>query len=165
MARSQTVTVRTGGSGIDTSDFRAVAKALRQAQPELARELRKSLRKAGEIVAVEARSLAEKDSKSIPPTIKVRVASATVSVVAGGKDAPVAGLFELGNTGGSKSASASRKGVFRHPVFGNRDVWVNQPMHRFLAPAAASRAMQVERAVLGALDQATRTIVFGGEHA
>lgn len=71
----------------------------------------------------------------------------------------IAGLFELGNTGGSKSASASESGRFRHPVFGS-DKWVDQPMHPFLAPAAEKNAAVIEERVVGALDEATRIIVF-----
>ncbi len=163
MAR-QTVTVLTGGTGIDTSDFRAAAKALRHADRGLAKDLREELRKAGMIVADEAKALVAPYSKSIGPTIKVRVASTTVAVVAGGAEAPLAGLFELGNTGNRrKSAAASQRGVFRHPVFGNRGVWVDQRMHRYLAPAAKSQQPRVEERVVAALDKATRIIVFDRE--
>lgn len=160
MARS--VTVRTGGSGIDARDFHDVARALHKAAPATSRALKRRLRKAGEIVAVEARAIASEHSQSIPPTIKVRTRAAAVEVIAGGPDAPVASLFELGNTRDAKSASASRKGSFRHPVYGNREVWVEQPMHRYLAPAAAAHMVEVEREVVGALEEATQIIAFGG---
>ena len=161
MARNQTVTVRTGGSGIDTRDFRNVVKVLRKASPQSARELRKNLRSAGVIVAAKAKEIAGEHSEKIPPTIKVRVSSTTVAVVAGGKDAPTAGLFELGNTGGSKSAAASRRGEFRHPVFGHREVWVKQEMHPFLAPAAESTAPEFTAKVEETLDGLAKLIVFG----
>jgi hypothetical protein len=159
---ARTVTVRTGGIGIDTSDFRAVARALRTAQPKLALDLRRQLRAAGQIVADDAKQEIAKVSSRIPPTIKVRTSATTVSVVAGGEGVPIGGLFELGNHGGRKSAAASRSGRFRHPVYGNRQKWVNQPMHPFLAPAAQRKALELDAAVTRALDAATRTIVFGG---
>jgi hypothetical protein len=161
----QTVTVRTGGAGIDTRDFKDVVKVLRKAQPEAHKQLRRRLRKAGEIVAVAARELASEHSEKIPPTVKVRTAGATVAVIAGGKDAAIAPLFELGNTGGSKSAAAARRDKFRHPVYGNRQVWVDQDMHPFIAPAAAAHMLAVERDVVGALDDAARLITFGERHA
>ena len=162
MAKRQTVTVR-GVGGTDARDFRAVAKALRMAAPQAARELKKDLRAAGMIVANRAKEIAAEHSQKIPPTIKVRVASTTVAVVAGGKDAPQAGLFELGNTGGSKSAAASRRGEFRHPVFGNREVWVKQEMHPFLTPAAAEVGPEFEAEFEKTLNEVTRTIVFAGK--
>lgn len=158
-------TVLTGGTGIDVRDFHDVARALRRAAPESSRQLRRKLRDAGELVAVEARAIAEKHSKKIPPTIKVRTLGATVEIVAGGEGIDIAGLFELGNTGGARRALASSGGSFRHPVFGNRDVWVTQPMHPYLTPAAVANARRLEETVVAALDDAARIIEFEGRHA
>lgn len=127
--------------------------------PEVNRQMRRRLREGGLVVAAEAKAIAAQSSRSIPPTIKVRTARATVAVIAGGQDAPVAGLFELGNTGGRKSAAASRSGKFRHPVFGNPDVWVEQDMHRFLGPAAVASSPVVDRLVGEALDLVTKIVV------
>jgi hypothetical protein len=158
---NRTVTARRTGVGVDTTDFRLVAKALRRAAPDLAKGLRADLRVAGLEVAAKAKAIAEENSEKIAGTIKVRVASTTVAVVAGGEGVPEAALFELGNTGGRRSAAASGRGTFRHPVFGNRDVWVNQDMHPFLAPAAASEMPRFEANVSRTLDRVTRTIVEG----
>lgn len=157
---NRTVTVR-GAGGIDTRDFKNVAKALRRAQPELANGLRRDLRVGGLLVAAKAKTIADEHSTTISKTIKVRTSGATVVVTAGGADAPVAAPFELGNTGGRKSASAGRGGTFRHPVYGNRDVWVTQEMHPFLAPAALSEAPKVDAQIGRTLDRVTRTIVEG----
>jgi hypothetical protein len=151
MARAEMVPG--GGFGIDTSDFRAVAKALRAAAPQTAKALRKNLRTAGLGVAAEARKKAGEHSKSIPPTVKVRVASTTVSIVAGGQNAPLAALYEIGNKG-------RNPGDFRHPVFGNRNVWVTQKGYPFLRPAALAARAELEVAVVAALDEAVRIIQF-----
>lgn len=153
---ANTVIVKSGGIGIDTTDFRVVAKALRLAGGQTAKNLRRGLRAAGEIVATEARAISSANSKKIPPTIKVRVTSTTVSVVAGGNGVPEAGLFEMGNAGRSAS------GTFRHPVFGDKEVWVDQPMHPFLKPAAANKENELETAVVAVLDDAVKTITFSG---
>ena len=71
----------------------------------------------------------------------------------------IAGLFEMGNKGG-KSAAAIERGVFRHPVFGNKDKWVNQSMHPFLVPAGKKNEAEVLALVLEALDEVTRVIVL-----
>ena len=72
----------------------------------------------------------------------------------------IAGLFELGNHGNIKSASAASSGRFRHPVYGNRDRWVNQDMHPFLAPAVKKNEALIQREVTAALNDALR--VLGG---
>jgi hypothetical protein len=147
------VTERGGGVGIDASAFKVLAKNLRKADRLAYRNMHTGLRAAGELVATEARAIAARDSTSIPPTIKVRVAGSTVSVQAGSASVKIAPLFELGNTGGSKSASAAEKRTFRHPVF-NRDVWVSQPMHPFLRPAELTVMPKVRRAVTATLTEA-----------
>lgn len=148
MARTQTVTIRQPGVGMDTTDFAKFAKALRRAAPKLTRELRGNLRKAGEVVANEARVKAANASVTIPPTIKVRVSGATVAVVAGGAGVPLAGLMEVGNKGSRMSG-----GTFRHPVFGN-DVWVTQPTHPYLFPALDENIEAAMVLVTEALDLA-----------
>ena len=135
------------GIGLDTSDLRRLAKDLRAAKSPLLKGMRQGLRAAGEIVAADARVRAEEASKTIPPSIKVRVASTTVAVVAGGPGVPLAGLMEIGNKKSAKGAT-----TFRHPVFGNRTRWVDQPMHPYLAPAGRAHEAEVERAVADVID-------------
>jgi hypothetical protein len=134
MARS--VIESTPGFGVDTRDLTDLAVAMRRASVVTAREWRLGMRGVGEIIAVEARHRASEHSKSIPPTIKVRAARGTVEVRAGSNDAPLARLFELGNSGGKSSIQApSRGGRFKHPVFGDMANWVFQDMHPFLYAA------------------------------
>jgi hypothetical protein len=164
---ARTVTVKAGRKTgynekwtVDARDFKNLAKALRQANKKLLVDTQRELRAVGEIVATEARAIAAKDSQKIPPTVKVRVRGVGVSVVAGGsEETAIAGLFELGNTGSKKkSEAASRRGVFRHPVFGNRQVWVNQDMHPYLAPALKKNRNVVQERAIRILDKAAKTI-------
>ncbi|MCU1494810.1 MAG: hypothetical protein JWO62_2574 [Acidimicrobiaceae bacterium] len=150
MAKTQQVSIKTGGIGLDTTDFARFAKALRKSQPELAKGLQVKLRAAGMIVAAEAAVLAGSASVTIPPSIKVRVSGATISVVAGGNGIPLAGLMEIGNKGASQAGAAD----FRHPVFGDMNVWVAQSTHPFLTPALQSAAPAAEAAAVEALDEA-----------
>lgn len=152
MARSETVR---NGFGIDTRDMKAFTRALRKASPAVARDMRRHLREAGELVAGEARKRAEEHSQSIASTIKVRTAGATVAVVAGGPDAPLAALYEIGNKGGGSGST------FRHPVYGHNDQpWVEQPRFPFLAPSAAEKSAEVLDLVGETLDEAAKTISF-----
>lgn len=155
--------INSGGFGVDTSDFRVVATALRRAGGETPKRLRTGLRTAGEIVATEARAIVGAYSESVPPTIKVRVTSTTVSVVAGGNGVPMGGLLEEGNAAGSHTGP-----TFKHPVFAPKDShgdqsvkWVDQPMHPYLLPAAARKEPEFEVAITACLDEAVKTIVFG----
>lgn len=155
MAAAPTTTLHLG-IGVDTRDFATFVKALRKASPELRRELIVRLRGVGQVVADEAKARVEPYSKSIPPSIRVRVSAATVSVVAGGTGVPMAGLLELGS---AKSRGDAE--TFSHPVFGNRNVWVKQSMHPYLGPAVRSKIDVVEQAAVDALDAVVDEVVRG----
>jgi len=160
--RTKTVTERVhGGFGIDTTALHDLARDLRKLEGTTAREFRRGLREVGEVVAVEARSEAGGFSSKIADTIKVRVAGATVEVRAGSPDVPEAVLLELGNVGNRRSGH-SRQGTFRHPVFGNTEVWVEQPMHPYLKPAAEKSLPVAERRLGSVVDTALRQAGFGG---
>lgn len=135
-----------GGVGVDTRDLRAFVRATKKASPTAARGLRLMLRGAGEVVAEEARHIASQHSASIPPTIKARTYLATVSVSAG-KDVPLAALYELGNRGGNQDSP-----TFRHPVYGNRNVFVEQQRYPFLRPAAQAKEAELQEAVMKVAD-------------
>jgi hypothetical protein len=160
-----TVTVAGTGVGVDLSEWKGLTKALRLASDEAPRELRKRLRAAGEVMAEAARHIAGEHSTTIPDTIKVRTAGATVAVTAGSPESPLARLYELGNSPGRRRASASGLPTFRHPVFG-KDTWVDQPRWRFLTPAATVTMPIIEREVAAALEDAARVITeaFQGGH-
>jgi hypothetical protein len=68
----------------------------------------------------------------------VRSSGIRVSVVAGGAKAPDAAPYE----------NKGVDGFFRHPVFGNREVWVDQKARPFLRPAAEATAPRVTEKVL-----------------
>lgn len=137
------------GTGIDTRSFAKFARALRKTAPDLAKELATRLRAAGMVVAHAAQENAL-PSAQIPPTVKVRVSAVTTKIVAGGP--AIAGLWELGNKGGSGAE-------FTHPVFGNRAVWVKQPTHPFLRPAMEDHADEARASVLEGLDAVIARVV------
>ena len=147
------------GWGLDTRDFNKMGKALHEAKPELAKELKKALKKAGEITADAARVQASFHSRKIPPTVRTYVRGTRVEVRGGGANVPIAGLYEYGNQGGSKSAAAANRGVFRHPVFGDRTNWVEQRRYPWLRPAVQRTQRTAEAEMLKALDMASRRMV------
>jgi predicted Ser/Thr protein kinase len=131
-----------GREGVDTRELRALTRSLCGFKPD--KELHKALRVAGQLIADDAKAIIGEHSKSIPGTIKVRVSKTKISVIASGAENAIAGLLELGNKGRGKSQAAARSGRFRHPVYGNRDNWVDQPMHPFLLPAAQRNERNIE---------------------
>lgn len=122
---------------VDTSDLRAIAKGLKAVQPALAKEFTAQLAAGGRLVAAKARLRAAWFSSRIPDTIRVKASGVRVSVAAGGRSAPHAAPFEHQGVAGE----------FRHPVFGNRDVWVKQQAHPYLGPALEESGAQLEQLV------------------
>ena len=140
------------GVGIvaDTRGLSRLARDLRRASPEAWRACRAGLLAAAQPVAEDARQRASFSTR-IPATIRVRVGSgANVKIVAGGPGAPDAAPLE----------NRGRAGTFRHPVFGNRERWVDQPARPFLSPALEAHreevAVALEEAVTGAVERALR---------
>lgn len=121
--------------GIDLKEFRKLTKDLKEFKPD--KQVKKALKMAGELIAADARALVEPHSKTVPPTIKVRIRKTSITVQAGGENVPIAGLLEMGNKGRGKGDT------FRHPVYGT-DTWVNQPMHPYLLKATQKNTRAIE---------------------
>lgn len=143
---ANTATVRSGGLTIDLADFHSLARGFRRVEPELFAGLKLRLRGIGQLVADSAKEHAS-FSETIPPSIKVRMSTLSVSVVA--TKAPLSGLEEMGKKGNRGSGVA-----WRHPVFGNKDVWVTQIGHPFLLPALKDKAEVIEALVDEAVGEA-----------
>lgn len=130
------------------SDVEQFAAAMARAPRELRAELRPAMRAAGGAVRDAAASNASW-SRRIPASLRVSVLfgarTAGVVVKARSSVAPHAKAYE-GRTGAT----------FRHPVFGDRDVWVTQSARPFLRPALASHRGDVVRAAEQAIQTAFR---------
>lgn len=115
------------------------AAKLRIAAPEVREELGIELRGVAEAVAADARNNASW-SRRLPGTIGVEKLDIGASVYAGGPGFPAAGAFE----------NKGKQGTFRHPVFGNRNVWVAQKARPFLNPAVKKAIVAVQKAAVSA---------------
>ena len=153
-----------GKDGIDLKEMRQLTKDFKDWKPD--KQLKKMLREAGVLIADDAKVIVSRPvryshtthgrhrsntyeggsrgSKSVPPTIKARLSKTRLSVVAGGASVPLAGLLELGNKGRGKSQAAARSGVWRHPIYGNKEKWVYQGMNPYLLPAAEMNKHRIE---------------------
>lgn len=132
---------------VDARSLNRLGRDLRRAAPEAAMVARARIRAAAAVVAEDAKGRASFSTR-IPETIKVRGTGFGVKIVAGGPAAPDAAPLE----------NRGREGEFRHPVFGNRENWVSQKAHPFLAPALEAHremvAAEIEAAVFEAVERA-----------
>lgn len=120
--------------------------------PEIRKETRAELRKIMEDVGDTARSKASWSSR-IPGAIKASVGTKNLGLTVRAADAPHAKAYEGLASGGSRSS-------FRHPVYGNRNVWVTQSTRPFAMPALAEREDEALRRVEDALESAARRLGF-----
>jgi hypothetical protein len=128
---------------LDVTEFRMAYLELKFAGEGLDKDLREGIRWAGQ-GAVEAVKGAASWSHKIPPATRLKTSFAArgagISVVVNAAQAPNARPIEHGGRGGT----------FRHPVWGNRDVWVNQAARPFLK--AAAEAPSIEEGMQQVLD-------------
>lgn len=134
---------------VDVTDVVAFAHEMAlAAEPNITRELGVALRTSAKPIAATAASLAPSLSGSatqIGPTVRVVGGVTKIAVKAGfeGRSEPPAKAFE-------------GPGPFRHPVFGNRNVWVSQAPKPYLRPAIE----QHKAAVALAADEAVFRVLY-----
>lgn len=120
---------------------------------DLRKKLRPKLREAGRVVADDAKRRSAWSTR-IPRAIRVSTSFTKtrpgVSVVVNKNKAPHARPYEHGGD----------PGTFRHPVYGNRNVWVEQRARPFLAPALAAKGDEAGRRIADAVDETTRDAGF-----
>lgn len=154
------VSVRRSGNFLmlDASGLRGFAEGLRRASPEMAKQLRTKMRRAGERVRDDAKVIASASDvpSGIAPSIRVRASLAGAG--SGVHLSVLAGPKNDGDTAGGVGAAAAvehrgEPGTFRHPLFGNRDYWFEQRAHPYLRPAAERNMARVADEVLAATQE------------
>lgn len=134
-----------GGQGLDD-----LTRDLKEASYTVRAEIDKTVAVIAEEIRAEAILLVSKHSKTIPPTIKVEMVPGAAVIKAGNETTPLAVLYELGNKGKGGRA----KSTFRHPLFGDRDKWFDQPRHPFLTVALAANRRQITKRMESAWEKA-----------
>lgn len=153
--------MRGNRSALPTSyQFSQLQKDLAQMSTVQRRKLREEFARVGQAALSDARSRAGAWSSRIPSQI---TGKPVVDMTRGrvgfelrinvSEAAPHGRVFE----GISQQGSSS---YFRHPVFGNRDVWVSQPTRPSLWPAVRGRAADLRRGVEKAVEDAARDAGF-----
>lgn len=137
---------------VDHTSIRLLAEQLGKVPVELRRELRPALRSAAESIVNDMRGRASYSSR-IPGAIRTTVSFARrgggVTIRVDSNRAPHARVLERGNDG-------SRSDTFRHPVFGDRDVWVSQPTRPFFFPAVSAGRDQLKKNISDAIRSSIR---------
>lgn len=138
---------------ISAPDLSKLAKDLKAADKELLKELRKGMRAAAQPALSRAKSNAS-FSRRIPGAITISVTfparGARVRVRVNSAKAPHGRAIENGG----------KPGTFRHPVFGNRDRWVDQPARPFFWPAMDGAKEDAAREIERVADEVTRKAGF-----
>lgn len=134
------------------NEVEELIKELGKIPKDLRTALRPGLREAGQEVAEDARRRASWSTR-IPRAIRVSTTfsgrTPGVSVVVNKNKAPHGRPFEHG--GGP--------GEFRHPVFGNRQVWVSQKARPFLYPALVAKGDEAAKKIADVVDVVVRKAV------
>lgn len=131
--------------GVEYSSVRLLAARFGALPLNIRRELRPRLRAAGTLMQRAAQQNASWSSR-IPAAIRVTTSFASttggVGVRVDRTKAPHARAFE---------GIGTNRTTFRHPVFGNTDVWVDQPERPFLVPARRSTETAVRALIATAV--------------
>jgi hypothetical protein len=150
------------GVRVDASDLRKVGKIARTFGPELNRQLRKNIRAAAAIGANDAKqAIREMPSKGQDDhKLRELIASAVSISIVTGKYADVRIRVRrtpaLNAIGAGGIAKAINTGKWKHPVFGDREVWVAQKGFEFFDSRIERHREEMKVLVAAALDEAAR---------
>lgn len=128
-----------------------VVADLREIPAQVRRELTPALKRVAEPIVRDAKANADWSSR-IPGAIRISVTKNGVLIVVNLKKAPHARAYE--------GMSSDRVGNFRHPVYGNEEVWVSQRERPFLMPAVQKHIGEVQPAIEKVVEDALRARGF-----
>jgi hypothetical protein len=141
---------------VDGATFRDLQRELREMAPDVRKRLNEGLKDIlTRRVIPDARSNASWSSR-IPGAIQPQVTMTRIAAIVRPKNAPHAHPFE----GISKGEFGRSRGSFRHPVFGNRNWWVQQQTRPFLVPAFDKNRKAAADEAAKAVDEAARQVGF-----
>lgn len=126
---------------IDLREIKYMGDRLQLVPESVRGQLRPALRAVGKTVRDTAAGNASWSSR-IPAALRVRV-----NLTTGSKRMGITVYAMSGRAPHARPYEGVISDPFRHPVYGNRDVWVPQAARPFLFPAARQHAAEVERTV------------------
>ena len=159
--RKQSAVTGHAGVIIDASDLKNLGKALQaKGMTEVSKALRKRLVAVAKDLEYQAKIEAAQHSSSIPHTIRGTVSGGTIALRAGVKKPAQDNPTAHKGYAAAPMEDTDGKGKFRHPVFGNRKVWVTQNAHPYLAPTIKRNVPMIEEGVKDAILIAMRGLGF-----
>lgn len=141
-----------------SAELSKLARDLHRMGPATRRELRETFDRLGAPVLADARRRAGWSTRipgamSIRPIVDTGRGRVGIALRVDTEQAPHARSYEaLSNQGSS--------GYFRHPVFGNLDVWRSQVTRPFAVPAVVAKGERARRLALDAVEKAVRECGF-----
>lgn len=135
---------------LDTTSWRQLQRDLKNLAPEYRKQFNKQIKQVGARIVSDAKSNASWSSR-IPGAIALSVTGTRIGVKASRRKAPHARPYEgISGVFGAKG--------FRHPVFGNRQVWVAQAARPFMAPAVKENQEAFFEEAAEIVDDAARQV-------
>jgi hypothetical protein len=163
---------------IDSTDFAKLVKEVANVEPEFRKSVRKMLKEKADPIVNEVKQavLATPSHKGEAETgrkkrgenqgLRASLASAVVAEINPTKKGAIAKIRVsttkfMSNSGRPRTIpyyyEGRRKRAWRHPVFGDREVWVEQKPHPFLGVTVAPHKQEFASAVVEALDEAIQS--------
>jgi phage gpG-like protein len=128
------------GGDVQIDGFRELQRDLKRYAPAVMKSFRAELRGVLKTVAADAKRRAPRRSGNLARKIGTSVTAKAARIQS---RARYGHIIENGG---------------RHPVYGNRGNWVDQPARPYLRPAARAHRTDVERAGLDAIEKARREV-------
>ena len=135
----------------DPVSWRQLQRDLKDLGPGVKKELDDEIKTIAGHILSDAKARAGWSSR-IPGSLAVSVTTTRVGVKASKRKAPHARAFE-----GVRRAGFGSSPSFRHPVYGNRGVWVTQTTRPFMAPAIRENQADFFEKAEVAITNAART--------
>lgn len=144
---------------IDPRDFGRLMRGIRGFDKSLSTALRKRLRAAAKpaVDEVKATLLAAPSKGGSKDHLRRTLADGTKVSITTGKDAGITIVTSGAKLPAPRLAKAYNKQAFKHPVFGNREVWVTEPGHPYFGRVYRHRP-QMRQAALQALADAVKSM-------
>lgn len=130
-----------GSFKIDDSEWQEIQKALRKFAPETKKVMNRTIRQAANRVKADAARGFKEYSGNVHKALGVQVTSKHVAIQLRKRKVAYAPISETGG---------------RHPVYGNRRVWVDHPARPRLGPAVDAVKPRLAREIDEAVTDAAR---------
>lgn len=147
---------------VDAQDFRKVLLATKEFEPALYKALRARLRTIGRDLIGDMQGELGSGELSGPIAGGLKASISKGNVNAKGAGLRIRATSKLLPDGKKVMLKAYNRPAFRHPVFGDTNVWIQQPGRPYFGSVITARRQQVADDVRLALAEAIRDMIAKG---